>query len=97
VAATKLISTKRVHADGTIVEAVVWLLPEPIPPCTHRYKYRLFYGRPGERIIGFDNERGNGDHKHRLGAETSYQFASLKQLLADFEALIDLERAPNGC
>jgi hypothetical protein len=92
----RLVSTKRVYADGMIVEAVVWLLPEPVPPCTHRYKYRLFCGRAGERIIAFDNERGKGDHRHWLGTETRYEFMTLKQLLADFEALIKLERAPHG-
>jgi hypothetical protein len=96
-AATKLVSTKRVYADGTIVEAVVWLLSEPVPPCTHRYKYRLFYGRHRERIIGFDNERGKGDHKHWLGVETPYEFTTLGQLLTDFEALLTMERAPYDC
>jgi hypothetical protein len=27
------------------------------------FKYSLFYGRPGEVLVLFDNERGKGDHK----------------------------------
>lgn len=79
-----------------IAEAVVWLLPEPLPPCTHGYKCRLFCGRAGQRIIGFGNERGKGDHKNWLRGETRYEFTTLKQLLTDFETLIELERASDG-
>jgi hypothetical protein len=37
---------------------------EPAPPGSHSFKYRLFYGVPGQRLIGYDNERGKGDHRH---------------------------------
>ena len=84
--ATLLAATKEVRNDNTIVEIMVWSLPEPLPPCTHRYKYRLFYGQPGERQIGYDNERGKGDHRHWLGKQTNYQFTTPEKLLADFEA-----------
>ncbi len=39
---------------------VVWRLPEPALPCAHPFKYRLVYVVEGERVIGFDNERGKG-------------------------------------
>jgi len=29
-----------------------------------RLKYSLFYGRAGSRIVGYDNERDKGDHRH---------------------------------
>jgi hypothetical protein len=29
----------------------------PDEDCSHTYKYRLFYGRLGKRIVGYDNER----------------------------------------
>jgi len=47
-------------------------------------KYSLFYGRPGSREVGYDNERGKGDHRHVRGVETSYRFTSVEQLMTDF-------------
>jgi hypothetical protein len=64
-------------------------VPEPVPPTTHGYKYSLFYGRPGQRLVGFDNERGKGDHKHVLGIEAPYVFRSIAQLLQDFRAEVE--------
>jgi hypothetical protein len=34
------------------------------PPCGHPFKYRLVLIVEGRRAIGFDNERGKGDHRH---------------------------------
>ena len=72
-------------ADGYLVEVVISKVPVPVPPGGHDLKYRLFYGRKGERIIGYDNERGKGDHRHLGEAEEAYAFTSLEQLLDDFE------------
>jgi hypothetical protein len=66
--ATLIIRDRRILADGAIIEVVVWRVPTPVPPTTHGLKYRLFYGKNSQRIVGFDNERGKGDHKHILGA-----------------------------
>lgn len=59
--AALLARTKEVRDDGSIVEVVVWELPEPLPPSTHRFKYRLFYGAAGVCRVRYDNERGKGD------------------------------------
>ena len=59
-----LARAKEVRDDGSIVEIVVWELPEPLPPSTHRYKYRLYYGSGGASRVRYDNERGKGDHRH---------------------------------
>jgi len=72
------------YDDGAIVEMVLWQVPLPVPPSTHGLKYSLFYGRPGVREVGYDNERGKGDHRHFLGVETVYEFHSVEQLMADF-------------
>ncbi len=61
--------SKQVFPDGSIVEIVIWKVPEPVPGSAHLFKYRLYYGRKGERIVGFDNERGKGDHCHLDGQE----------------------------
>jgi len=84
--AERLFYDKAVLPDGAIVEMVIWKVPEPVPPTTHGLKYRLFYGIDGERIVGYDNERGKGDHRHVKGRETAYRFVSAEKLVADFLA-----------
>ena len=74
------------YDDGGIVEMVVWRVPSPVPPSIHDLKYSLFYGRSGGREVGYDNERGKGDHRHFAGTETPYAFTSVEQLMADFWA-----------
>jgi hypothetical protein len=44
------------------------------------------YIRDGQRIVGYDNERGKGDHKHLVGREEPYAFISVRKLLDDFWA-----------
>lgn len=72
------------YNDGAIVEMVLWRVPSPVPPSSHGLQYSLFYGRPGAREIGYDNERGKGDHRHFKGAEARYTFRSVEQLMVDF-------------
>jgi hypothetical protein len=48
----------------------------------------VFCGRPGERLVGFDNERGKGDHKHLLDRESAYRFTTLEKPLDDFAASV---------
>ncbi|MEJ0069492.1 MAG: DUF6516 family protein [Pseudomonadota bacterium] len=79
-----VIADKVVFDDGAIQEIVIWRLPAPIPPSSHGFKYRLFYGYPGRRLIGYDNERGKGDHRHIGDRETSYRFRDWETLIDDF-------------
>lgn len=72
------------YDDGAIVEMVIWRVPIPVNPTTHDLKYSLFYGRPGVREVGYDNERGKGDHRHLQGTESPYIFTTAEQLMADF-------------
>jgi hypothetical protein len=88
--ATLLAKSKEVRDDASIVEIVIWQLPKPLPPCTHPYKYRLFYGTAREQRVRYDNERGKGDHRHWGDLEQPYGFTSLEQLLNDFEG--DMEQ-----
>jgi hypothetical protein len=74
------------YDDGAIAEMILWRVPTPVRPTTHGLKYRLFYGRQGAREVGYDNERGKGDHRHFLGIETRYEFSTVEQLIADFWA-----------
>ena len=87
--ATKLFHDKATLSDGSIVEMTIWQLATSEPDRPHRLKYSLYYGRAGERLVGYDNERGKGDHKHLMGRELRYRFVSVEQLVADF--LADIE------
>jgi hypothetical protein len=80
------------YDDGAIVEMVLWRVPLPVPPSTHGFKYSLFYGHPGGREIGYDNERGKGDHRHFRDSEAPYPFTSVEQLMANFWADVHLLR-----
>jgi len=35
-------------------------------------------GRFGRRIVGYDNERGKGDHCHRRDREEPYRFTTVE-------------------
>jgi hypothetical protein len=80
--------------DGAIMEIVVWKLPKPVPGCVHPYKYRLYYGLAGRRLIGFDNERPKGDHRHTGPTETPYAFSGPEQLIDDFLSEVEKWRTP---
>ena len=70
----------------------MWRVPEPVPPSKHDFKYRAAYLLNGVRIVGFDNERGKGDHCHMGGRERAYAFVSVEQLVEDFIRAVDAAR-----
>ena len=72
--------------DGSILEMVIWRVPKPVPGSQHSYRYRLYYGKPGKRLIGYDNERPKGDHRHVAGREEPYHFTDVETLVRDFLA-----------
>ncbi|MBF0562540.1 MAG: hypothetical protein HQL37_11075 [Alphaproteobacteria bacterium] len=82
--ATLIVRERRVDGFGGILDIKVWRVPAPVSPSEHEYKYSLYYGRDGKRVVGFDNERGKGDHMHVGGQERSYAFTTLEKLLKDF-------------
>ncbi|OLP61718.1 hypothetical protein BJF93_08125 [Xaviernesmea oryzae] len=84
--------SKSVLSDGAIIEMVIWRVPEPVAGSLHSFKYRLFYGRDGVRIVGFDNERQKGDNCHLDGVETTYRFTSVDRLVDDFLAHVKRRR-----
>jgi hypothetical protein len=70
----------------------IWRLPEGYGERPHGLKYSLFYGRAGQRIIGYDNERGKGDHRHYREREEPYAFSTPEQMVADFLDDVEPER-----
>jgi hypothetical protein len=85
---------KNITPDGGVIELVVWKVPQPVPPTQHGYKYRAVYALQGARVVGFDNERGKGDHCHLDGTEVPYVFTSVEQLIEDFIAAVAARREP---
>ncbi len=79
-----LIYRKQFYHKQGHVEAVVWVVPSPIRPSVHGFKYRLVYIVNGIRVVGYDNERGKGDHKHLGEIEVPYVWVDVPTLLADF-------------
>ncbi len=64
----------------------IWAVPAPVLGSALQLKYSLFYGRPGLRLVGYDNELGKGDHRHIEGREEPYAFTTPEALIEDFLA-----------
>lgn len=75
-------------AFGNIIEMKIWSVTiSEHTPCG--VKYSLVYVVNGERVIGYDNERGKGDHKHIEGMQMPYQFKDVDVLTEDFANDVD--------
>ena len=90
--ASLIFRRKLVFPDGAILEAVIWRLPVASSERPHGLKYRLYYGKDGRRIVGYDNELGKGDHRHLGDQEEPYVFRTVEQLWADFMADVRRKR-----
>jgi hypothetical protein len=88
-----LVHRKERNTEGHITEIKIWSVPvsEHTP---HGLKYSFVYIVNGLRVIGYDNERGKGDHRHINGLELPYSFSTPSQLMSDFQA--DLEAWQKG-
>jgi hypothetical protein len=91
VAATPIQNRRLLLRNGAIIQIRIWKLPAGNDERPHGFKYSLFYGRPGERIVGYDNERGKGDHRHYRDCEELYAFTTMEKLIADFWADVTKE------
>jgi Family of unknown function (DUF6516) len=83
--ATQIARAKEIRDDGSVVEIIVWRIAEPLYPCTHSYKYRMYFGAGAQCRVRCDNERGKRDHRHFNDVEAPYIFVSINQLLSDFQ------------
>lgn len=93
--AVLIYANKRVFDDGHILQAQIWLVPTEVPGSAHRFKYSLFLGRAGQRLVLYDNERLKGDHRHYGSREEPYLFETIEKLVQDFFAdVADLTGRP---
>lgn len=80
----ELIYHEKLHnPDDSIIEIKIWSVPVT-PDKPHGYKYSLVYIKDGNRIIGYDNAEGKGDHRHYNDKEEPYTFESIRKLFKDF-------------
>ncbi len=93
-AAEALARERYILAEDAFVDIAVWRVPRSVKGSTHRLKYRLALVVAGECVLRYDNETGEGDHRHVGDVETPYSFSSYKQLLADFWTDVDTWRKP---
>ncbi len=91
--ATLFYRDKGVLPDGGIIEITIWRLPKADAERPHGLKYSLFYGKGGKRLVGYDNERGKGGHRHIMDREEPYAFVSEEKLIADF--MMDVRKMRN--
>jgi len=90
--AAPILNKRVADAKGGFAEYVVWLLPEPLPPSEHRYKYRLAYVMNRQCVLRYDNERGKVDHRHFGSQERKYAFSTPRKLIADLDFESDIAR-----
>ena len=90
--ATLLIRERVVYPDACLAEMVVWQVPNPVPPSQHRFKYSLVYIEHGKRVLGYDNERGKGDHRHEGDTQARFAFVSIEALLERFVEEVEVMR-----
>jgi len=83
--AALIIHDKQVDEQGNTTEIRLWRVPAD-DERKHGIKYSLVYIVQGQRVVGYDNERGKGDHKHIDGVELPYRFTDLRQLKLHFLA-----------
>ncbi len=69
---------------GNRVSQVIWKVPKSDDK-PHGYKYSLAYIVNDERVIGYDNAEGKGDHRHYAGKKVQpYEFKGIRLLTIDF-------------
>ena len=84
---------KKYFSDGSFQEIKIWKVDKKKDK-PHGLKYSFAYIVNNERVVGYDNAEGKGDHKHYKGKEYSYKFDNLETLWSDFKN--DIERYKGG-
>ena len=74
---------KEITIEGDLIKMKIWKINKS-KDFPYGLKYSLVYIHNGKRILGYDNERGKGDHKHYFGKEEKYNFIDIDILSYDF-------------
>jgi len=87
---TKLVYYRKTTTpEGDIIEWKIWRVDKS-KEFPNGVKYSLVYIHKNIRVLGYDNERSKGHHKHYFGEEIPYKFENVEKLMADFE--LDIEK-----
>jgi len=82
-----LIDFRDTNDYGDIIQIRVWRVPKS-KDFPEGLKYSMVYihvkGDKYERVLGYDNERGKGHHRHFFGKEEPIVFKSLDDLIERF-------------
>lgn len=81
--------------DKLFAELAILQIPTPLPGSVHPYKYRLALVSDERCVLRYDNESGQGDHRHIGEMEQPYVFSDVDRLVADF--FNDVTRWRNEC
>ena len=87
---TELLRRRIAYSELAFAELVLWQLPTFVPGSVHSYKYRLAYVVNGVCTLRYDNDSGNGDHRHFRSQESPYNYETVDELLDAFQR--DIER-----
>ncbi|MHB1361176.1 MAG: toxin-antitoxin system TumE family protein [Thermoleophilia bacterium] len=79
-----MLNERHAVSEDAFVEMVVWRLLSPIEGSQHGFKYRLAFVVKDRCVLRYDNERGQGDHKHIGEDNIPYTFTTPQALLDDF-------------
>ena len=80
--------------DKSLVEMVVWRVPTPVPPTPRTAsKYRPVFIVDRRRVLGCDDERGKGDHRHVDDREEMFDFVAIDDLVDRFVAEVEAMRS----
>jgi hypothetical protein len=88
--ATLVLRSRTAFHHG-VVEMVVWAVEEPVPPSWHRFKCRWVFVRHGQRLVGYDNEGGKGDHKHLGSRQMDCKFVDIDTFINDFLRHVEMQ------
>tara|TARA_Y100000310_G_C20563064_1_gene754038 strand:- start:868 stop:1149 length:282 start_codon:yes stop_codon:yes gene_type:complete len=79
----KLLHNKYNLPNNEIVEVKVWRI-EKSKAFPEGLKYSFVYIKDGKRILGYDNEREKGHHRHFKGKEEKVEFKGIVELKEKF-------------
>lgn len=74
--------------ESAFYEVKIWKVPKS-GFFNEGIKYSLTIIENGKRVVGYDNERAKGHHKHVGAEEVSYTYLGIEKLLEDFKKEVE--------
>jgi hypothetical protein len=81
--AVSIVHEKVKTEDGVVVEIKIWKVPKS-DHYPEGVKYSFFATQGGKVLVGYDNHKPKGHHRHFGGIEGPYFFAGFDKLRNDF-------------